>query len=129
MIFIDTSYLLAIVNDKDQWHNKAINLTPKIKKSEKIISNIIITETLNGLTGLFNGKQIRQFYEILTNTHSVYNETKEIYKQAITIAEKYDGTIGYADCTSIAIMNKLKIYEIISFDEDFDNKEKIVRIH
>ncbi len=129
MIFIDTSYLIAVVNNKDQWYNKAINLSPRIEKSEKIISNIIITETLNGLTGLFDGKQIRKLYEILINTHHVYNETKEIYENAIKISEKYDGTIGYSDCTTIAIMNKLKIHEIISFDSDFDNKEKIIRIH
>ncbi|MCL2114778.1 MAG: PIN domain-containing protein [Methanobrevibacter sp.] len=102
---------------------------PKVKHAEKVISNVVIAETLNGLTGLFNGKQIKELYKILINTHRVYNETREIYENAIRISVKYDGTIGYSDCTIMAIMEKLKIHEIVSFDEDFDNKKGIVRIH
>lgn len=128
MIFIDTSYLLAILNNKDQWHEQALKLAPKVEKTGKIISNIVITEILNGLTGLVNGKEIKRLYEILTTVYLVYNETKEIYEKAILIANKYDGTIGYSDCTIMAIMDTLGIQEIVSFDEDFDNKENIIRI-
>jgi len=46
LIFIDPSYLLAIVNKKDQWHNNALKLVPKVENSERVISNILIAETL-----------------------------------------------------------------------------------
>ena len=53
---------------------------------------------------------------------------KPLQEEAIKISKKYNGTLGYADCTSIAIMEKLHIHEIVSFDTHFDNKEKIIRI-
>lgn len=40
---------------------------------------------------------------------------------------KYDRKIAFFDAISLAIMKKENIYEIISFDKYFDNKD-IVRI-
>ena len=40
---------------------------------------------------------------------------------------KYDRKIAFFDAMYITIMKNLEIYEIISFDEDFDNKE-VIRI-
>ncbi len=42
---------------------------------------------------------------------------------------KYGGTLALADCLAILIMKKRGITEIVSFDDDFDKVEGIVRIH
>jgi predicted nucleic acid-binding protein len=41
----------------------------------------------------------------------------------------YPERIPLFDCVYISLMEELGIKEITSFDEHFDNKENIIRIH
>lgn len=129
MLFIDTSFIIGLTVNNDQWHDEALNLFPKVEKSKRYISNVIILETLNGLVDIMDGKEIEKMYHLLNNNYNVYMVDKEIQNKAINICKKYDGYLGYADCTSIAVMEELDIHEIVSFDEHFENKDSIVRIH
>lgn len=129
MFFIDTTFILGLTVENDQWHENALKLFPKVEKSKRWISNIILTETLNGLVDIMNGKEIENMYHLLNKNYNIYMVDEPIQEEAIKISKKYNGTIGYADCTSIAIMEELQIHEIVSFDTHFDNKEKIIRIY
>ena len=44
------------------------------------------------------------------------------------ILVKYNN-LSLADSVTIQLMNDLNIYEIVSFDSDFDNKERIIKIY
>ncbi len=46
-IFIDTHYLVAIINRLDQWHAPAINILSTLRKSRLIVTESIFIETLN----------------------------------------------------------------------------------
>jgi len=129
LFFIDTTFILGLILKKDQWHNNSLELSTKVKKSDRCISNIILLETLNGLVGIMNGKEIENMYHLLKDNYNVYTVNDKIQDKAIDICKKYNGSLGYADCTSIAIMEELNIHEIVSFDTHFDNKEGIIRIH
>lgn len=41
---------------------------------------------------------------------------------------KFGGTLSLADCTAIHTMKENNIYEILSFDDDFDKVDGIVRV-
>ncbi|GAA5818641.1 MAG: type II toxin-antitoxin system VapC family toxin [Methanobrevibacter sp. CfCl-M3] len=129
MIFVDTTFILGLAIDNDQWHDNAIKLISKVEKSKRWISNIILTETLNGLTGIMDGKEIENMYNLMGNNYNIYIVDETLQKKAIKITKQYNGMLGYADCTCIAIMEELGIHEIISFDEHFDNKKGIIRIY
>jgi len=43
--------------------------------------------------------------------------------------EYYPNRLPFADCLFIVLMKDLGIKEIVSFDEHFDNKQGIIRIH
>lgn len=45
-IFIDTSYIVGLLVEKDEWHDQAIELIPKIDKRDKIICMSVINETI-----------------------------------------------------------------------------------
>jgi len=129
LIFIDSSYLIALLNDRDQYHGKAKKIEPTIRKRKKIISQVILTETLNSLS-VFGGKTGKKIYDLINETHTIkYHSNKDFYDNVIEIFIKYDGTIGFSDCTSISIMKENNIVEIVSFDSDFDKVDEIHRIH
>lgn len=129
LLFIDTTFILGLTIKNDQWHEDALKLVPKVEKSKRYISNIILTETLNGLVNIMDGKEIENMYHLLNKNYTVYMVNKPLQEEAIKISKKYNGSLGYADCTSIAIMKELQIHEIVSFDKHFDNKEGITRIY
>ena len=129
MIFIDSSYLVALLNDRDQFHEKAKKIESKIRKEKKIISSVILTETLNILS-VFGGKTGKIIYNLINETHTIkYNSNKDFYDKVLEIFIKYDGTIGFSDCTSICIMKENNITKIVSFDSDFDKVNEIRRIY
>lgn len=72
MFFIDTTFILGLILKKDQWHDDSVKLSTKVKKSDRCISNIILLETLNGLAGIMNGKEIKNMYYLLKDNYNVY---------------------------------------------------------
>jgi len=71
-------------------------------------------------------KEIREIYYNLPYYFKIVYDS-EYYDEAMEIFVKYDGTIAFFDAMYMAIMENEEIYEIISFDDDFDNKE-VMRI-
>jgi len=128
MLFIDTSFIVGLAINKDQWHKNSLKLAPKVENSEKYISNIILIESLNILTKFMNGKELEYMYYLIKNNYNVYMVDEALQEKAIKITKQYDGTLGFADSTCLAIMKELGIHQIVSFDKHFDNKEGIIRI-
>lgn len=53
---MDASYLIALIVEKDQWHNDAVNLLEKLKSEDKIITEAMIIESLNLIGSCLGGK-------------------------------------------------------------------------
>ena len=128
MIFIDATYIIALIVESDQWHDDAIKLMKTVSKSDKVITQAMIIETINLIGKCRGGKVGKTIYEYIQDNYTIYNKPN-LLDQAINEFLKYDGTLSLADSTAIITMQDLKIHEIASFDTDFDKVDKIVRIH
>jgi predicted nucleic acid-binding protein len=129
LILVDSSFFIGYFNKNDQWHKKALKIGGKIENQEKVISNLIISETITQIGNLFGGKAGKITYEHLIDNYIVFKENRDIYNKSMEIFLKYDGKLSLADSLSIVIMKELNIHEIASFDADFDNKKGIVRLY
>ena len=128
MIFIDTSFIIALLNKKDKWHKKAVELSEDLVNETAVISDIVLIESMNGLSYL-GGKQGKLIYTILNDSFKIKQfNGKKLYDLAMSEFIKYDGTVGFSDCTSIVLMDLFNIVEIYSFDSDFDKVSGIIRI-
>ncbi len=127
MIFIDASFFIAALNKQDQWHEKAGEILPTIKKEEKVTSGLILSESITLVGSLFGGKIGLKLFNYILD-HEVRYVDKEMNLHAIETFLKYDGTLSFANSISIEIMRNLKIDEIVSFDSDFDKVDGIIRI-
>jgi len=129
MIFIDSSFLTAYFNESDQWHKKSLPLAKSIKNREKVISNLIISETVTNIGSLLKGKAGNIVYNHLIKNYNVIYDNKNRSNNAMKIYLKYDGILSLADSLSIQIMKEQNITEIASFDSDFDKVNGILRVH
>ncbi|KZX17208.1 type II toxin-antitoxin system VapC family toxin [Methanobrevibacter filiformis] len=128
MIFIDTGFIVGLVDSNDQWHNHAASLVSKINNEKRVICNAVIIESLNTIGKRLGSEAIKQLYINLKENFIIYNENRALYDKAVSTQIKYGGKLSLADSIIIEIMKELNITKIVSFDHHFDNKEKIVRI-
>jgi len=129
MIFIDSSFLIAYFNKNDQWHKKSLKVAKLIKDREKVISNLIISETVTKIGSQLKGKAGNIVYNHLIKNYDVVDGNKIRLNESMKIYLKYDGVLSLADSLSVQIMKEQNIIEIASFDEDFDKVNGIIRLH
>lgn len=120
-VFVDTSGWYAFLNSKDPKHHQIQEYMAQAMP-ELVTSNFIITEVLNLLvarrlkhTALSFGKTLKEKREVLVLPVELSDE-----KEAWTIFEKYtDKKFSYTDCTSFALMRRLKLQKVVALDNDF----------
>ncbi len=131
MIFLDSSFIIALADDDDQFHGKAVEILPMLgRKKTHAISELVLSESVSAVGARLGAKAGQKVFENLLydSTTKVFFGNKRLYERALPIFMKYDGTLSYADSVSVRVMYDQKIHEIASFDRDFDHVENIVRI-
>ncbi len=82
MLFLDSSFILALFNDNDKNHQKAIKLLsimPNIKKERKAINNIVFLEVINKLKKSHFRRNREQIIDFLLNMDNIYFVDDEDY--------------------------------------------------
>lgn len=118
MIFVDTTFLLALLIKTDAHHEVALKIGKDIHE-KKIINNTVLNETLNSFSGK-GGKIGKQLYQTINEIFEVVYLDEADYNEAVDLYLNYDSSINYSDCTILETMFKNKIDRIATFDSDFD---------
>ncbi len=120
-IFIDTSGWYALLN-KNEPENERVAHFLQTNPLQLVTSNFIITELMNLLvarrqktTALSFGKTLREKQEL-----SIFRVEPGDEDEAWKIFEKFrDKDYSFTDCTSFALMRRLKISKVLALDDDF----------
>ena len=123
MIFVDTSFLIALLISTDQFHEKALEISKNINE-RKMINNTVLNETLNAFTGK-GGKIGNDLYNVVLEMFDIYYLTPADYDDSIELYLHYDSSINFSDCTIVSTMFQNNINSIISFDSDFEKIDGI----
>ena len=123
MIFVDTSFLIALLISTDHFHERALEISETINE-RKVINNIVLNETLNAFSGK-GGKIGKDLYNIILEMFDVEYLSPVDYEKAIDLFLHYDSSINYSDCTILTTMFQNNIDRIVSFDRDFEKIEMI----
>ncbi len=129
MIFVDSSYYIAIADTKDQWYEKALELSEYIENNINVVSSFIISEIVTEIGRRSGGKVAYNLYNYFKDNCEIIYIDRDLLVESMGIFLKYDGALSLADAASIAVMDNMKISEIVSFDSDFDKVDFINRIH
>lgn len=132
MIFLDSSFILALFNENDENHEKSkelLKLTPSLFNQKKVINNVVLIEVLNKIKKSYF-KPVREniINFLLSMDEIIYVEDND-YQDAIVLLHQYKYDINYSDCLILLAMYKNEIDTIVSFDNDFDHINNIQRIY
>ncbi len=123
-IFLDTSGLIALSDEKDRNHTRAKEyLKEGVQKGARfVLGRNILAEYIDGVTKrIGKEKAIEELDSILNSKLLVIEPLSEAdWNKAINYFRKYrDKQIDLTDCLSFAIMERLGLGLAFTFDNDF----------
>ena len=122
MLFVDTSFFVALRNRRDAHHAQAVALLREESRSALVTSNHVRGETWTYLRRKSGHKSAVAFLDALEGSPRMRVElvTPEQEKSALRWLRRHDEReFSFVDATSFAIMKALRLNEVLSFDGDF----------
>ncbi len=123
-IFVDTGAWIAIADKNDQYAKIATKFYTDLvlQRSNLFTSNLVLVETFNLLSRTIGSKGTTKFGDALkTNVFlTVESITLVDWERGWKIFGKYDDKdFSFTDCTSFALMERLKVKSAFAFDVHF----------
>lgn len=123
-IFVDTSAWLALNDKNDQYHSEAVSRLNAVAKQkiELITSEYVADESITIIRYRVSHKAAVVFGDALMNSTivTVADITDEERFLTWMLFKKYDDKeLSFTDCTSFALMNKMRLRKAFAFDDHF----------
>ncbi len=122
MIFVDTSFWVAVRNRRDAHHGDAVALLEGHRDSRMLTTNHVRGETWTYLCRKAGHAVAVNFLDVIENSPRihVFRATEEIERNALDWLRRHDErTYSFVDATSFATMRFLKLQGALAFDGDF----------
>ena len=129
MIFLDSTYLIGLMSDNDDYHEKAHQIRPVIDRERKLINNTVLVEVLNSLKKNNHKLELDEIMDALLGLDKVVFLTDEDYDESFKLFKYYNLSVNYSDCTILKTMMDNNVSVVVSFDSDFDKINGIRRIY
>ena len=121
-VFVDTSFVVALVNKKDQNHNLAIELAEAFADQGLVTTDAILLEIGNALSRNFKKQSIEIIEHFLTSDDvKVIHLHPPLFRKAFDLYKSHSDKLwGLIDCVSFVVMRELAITEALSADKHFE---------
>ena len=126
-IFVDSSFLIALVNENDSLHEKSLEYIDLIEKNDCYISNLVIKEVITVIGNKIDLETAISAFDLINDIFHVINEyeIKDFNSTTMLIYEKHNTKLSFTDCSIIVDMHYHKIENLLSFDKEFKKAEGI----
>jgi len=123
-VFADTSYWIALLNPRDELHEKALAVSQGNSFDEIVTSEMVLTEFLNSFSD--RGSRLRQAaakaVDVLRSNRTVLVRS-QVHEQFEAALRKYrdmaDKSWSFTDCASFLIMEEEGIHAALTHDKHF----------
>lgn len=120
-IFVDTSYIIALINERDDYHNRALDLADVYDGYPLVISEPILLEIGNALCRNYKEESSQVIENFMTaDDVDLIPLTSDLFKRGFDLYRQYkDKDWGLVDCISFIIMRDHNINDVLTFDRHF----------
>jgi len=123
-IFLDTAYVNALVNTRDQWHDAAVQWERKLSTDKRrlVTTEFVLVEIADGLAAVrfrvqavqvIATLQASSLVEIIPASSQLFAAALELYRS------RGDKDWGLTDCASFVVMNERGLSEALTTDDHF----------
>jgi predicted nucleic acid-binding protein len=120
-IFVDTLFIVALINKRDQYHQIALNLAEQYENCPLITTDAIFLESGNKLSANYRNEVVELIEQFLASDEiDVIRLTPELFDESLRLYKKHqDKSWGLVDCFSFVVMNQHKVSQALTFDRHF----------
>ena len=120
-LYIDSAYVIALVNRRDRYHLEAESLARQHKNREFITTDAVLFEIGNALARQFRTAAGQIFEQFLNapEVEIVYTSPQRLEKAVALYKQMADKQWSLVDCLSFEIMRERDIQEALTPDHHF----------
>ena len=120
-VFVDTSFIIALINEKDNNHLQALKVADVFENSNLVITDGVLLEIGNALSKNFRAESVEIIRYFLTSKEAiVVNLNPVLFNKAFSFYETHDDkSYGLVDCVSFVVMMEMAINRVLTFDKHF----------
>lgn len=124
-VFLDSSWFKAIIDNKDEFFDKASLILDKFEKdkTDLVTSNFIVDETFTLVRvkcSLEKCVELREFLKELGNKLHIERVRVADERLAWDWFWKDWSRLSFTDCTCFAVMERLGLTRVATFDDHFE---------
>src|SRR4051812_36481816 len=110
-IFVDTSFVLALINGRDQYHEQAVKLSHKFESSRLITTDAVLLEIANAMAKDFRAEAVAIISFLRSSTRiEVIEIGGSLFAKGLNFYQRHgDKTWGLVDCISFVVMHESKV--------------------
>lgn len=121
MPFADASFLVALLDEEDQWHARARAAAPALMKLRPWRTHALALGEVVAIVGSRRGgKPARSAYEMIRDTMEVRTPTLADLDDAMVHVLRHDGDLSLSDALFLAYAARDDEGAILTFDAGFD---------
>jgi len=120
--FVDTQFVVALVNRRDQHHPKAVELSRAFTGKPLITTELILLEIGDALASHYRRESIEliEYFRRAKNVEIV-SLTPALFDDAFALfCSRPDKTWGLTDCVSFIVMAREHLRDALTFDQHFE---------
>jgi predicted nucleic acid-binding protein len=122
-VFVDTGGFYAALNRRDAHHRDAARLLRRAQREQWFLftTNFVLAESHALILARMGRERAWNFLQaIVTGQTNVIRAEEADERRARAIIERYqDKAFSYCDAVSFAVMERLNIQDVITFDDHF----------
>jgi predicted nucleic acid-binding protein len=120
-VFVDTGYILALVNENDRHHAEAVALSQKFDGQPIVVTDAVLLEIGNALSRMDRDAAVQIIEDLRESPGvTVVNLTPELFESAFDLYRRHtDKQWGLVDCVSFVVMRSLGLTTALAFDQHF----------
>ncbi len=120
-IFIDTVFVVALINIHDQYHEQAIEWSQQIEGERILVTDAVLLEVGNQLARSHRTEAVQIIEDFLTSSETeVVHLTPGLFVEALAMYKTFrDKTWSLVDCISFMVMKRFGIDIELMADHHF----------
>jgi predicted nucleic acid-binding protein len=123
-VFVDTSYWIARIDPRDQWHVRAREIGSSLADTRLLTTDAVLVELLNFFSAY--GSEMRRAAALITRriladpSLEVVAQSRETFLAGVELYEaRLDKGYSLTDCISMRVMRERGLADVLTDDHHF----------
>lgn len=119
--FLDTLFVIALLNQRDQYHKRAAELADRYEGERFLTTDAVLLEIGNALAKKYRQEAVEVITHLLISEDvEVVRLTPVLFDESLALYKSHqDKEWGLIDCLSFIVMRQNDIRDALTFDHHF----------